>query len=91
MNFRSGKFSTPVLGKLIALAREHPFSTKIGGAVNLTLSEFSASRICCAGTFLIDDCDQYRFGAAREKSGNLLRYKFPALKIKTVENGSIRQ
>lgn len=91
MNFRSGKFFTPMLGKLVALAREHPSSPKISDAVNLMLSEFSASRICCAGTFPIDDCDQYGFGAARGKSGNLLRCKFPALKIKTVENGSIRQ
>ena len=91
MNFKSGKFCTPMLGKLVALAREHPSSPKIGGALNLMLSEFSALRICCASTFPIDYCDQYGLGAARGKSGNLLRCKFPALKIKTVENGSIRQ
>lgn len=90
MNFQSDELCTLMLGKLVALARVHPSSLEIGGAVNFTLSEFPELRIGSAGASLIGNCDWRGFGLARGQAGNWSRSEFPALKIETVENGSIQ-
>lgn len=91
MNFQSGKFRAFILGKLFALARVIACTMQIGYAIDSLRYKFSELRIFSAKTSPIGDCVWCRSGFSRGQAGNWSRSKFPALKIKTVENGSIRQ
>ncbi|WP_197054624.1 hypothetical protein [Paracoccus sp. PAMC 22219] len=91
MNFQSGKFGTLILEKLFTLARVQTHLPTIESAENLWLTQFSELKIECADTLPIGNPDWWRFSLSRKQAGNWSRYKFPALKIETVENGLIRQ
>jgi hypothetical protein len=91
MNFQSGKFCAPPLGKLFAFSCEHVWAREIGEGVNLQRDKLSELKIQRVSAFPIGNLELRASGLLRRQVGNWSRSKFSALKIETVENGSIRQ